>query len=123
MGSWYIAGIIFTCAGLYLAKSGIELATNSFPWSGIAVTGATGAGTAVLVTSGITIVGEVTGGTVGLGTTSVVEDAVVGVTGWFSQAVVNTRSITNATISTAGKFCFMVKTFLFGSYVREFNDC
>jgi hypothetical protein len=66
-------------------------------------------GGAVFVTSGITMVGEATGGVVGLGTISITWGDAVGVTGSLSQAAVASRSTVNVDVNRICKICFMVK--------------
>jgi hypothetical protein len=79
-------------------------------------TGVTVGGAAALVTSGITIVGEDTGGMVELGMASMTGEDGVGGTLWSLQATKDTNRSKSARTFES---CFMVKTFLLGSYARE----
>jgi hypothetical protein len=79
-------------------------------------TGVTVGGAAALVTSGITIVGDDTGGIVELGMASITGEDAVGEILWSLQAAKYTNRSKSARTFES---CFMQKTFLLGLFTRD----
>jgi hypothetical protein len=121
MGSWNIAGTTSIGAGLNWANRADETVTTWLVGSGIMSTGVTVGGAAALVTSGITIVGEDTGGIVGLGMASTTGEDGVGEIFWSLHATKTNKDTTKSKKARTFESCFMVKTFLLGSYAGEIN--
>ncbi len=113
MGSWNIAGTTSTGAGLNGANWDIDTVTTWLVGPGIMSTGVAVAATAVFVTSGITIVGEDTGGMVELGMASTTGEDGVGEILWLLQATKKPMDTTRT--NNAGTFdsCFMEKNLPF----------
>jgi hypothetical protein len=102
------------------ANCSIETVTTWLVGSGIMSTEVL-VGTAVFVTSGITIVGEDTGGMVEVGMDSTTGEVEVGEILWLLQATKASKSATRTNSGIIFETCFIVKTFLLRSYARETN--